>query len=190
MTGKATLTLTQAVVIGDKKATTFAAGYACWRIRQDPAYTTSADSFVDCDGGTRTNVSYSINSNGSSAADAPVFAVDTSADAAAPAGAGIIRVLMQSSDTTSDGSNCDTINWNSIPDQPIAIATGQVTATITNMRQGGTGTASRRGDPFNCATWGAGGVQGSMVFPLHGLDQSIPLSGTQDKANVLRVKDS
>jgi hypothetical protein len=145
------------------------------------------DSFVDCDGGTRTNVTYSVNSNGSGAASAPVLTIDTSADGAAPAGAAIIRVLMQSSETGSDGSNCDTVNWAGVPDQQVAIATGQVTTTITNMRQGGTGTASRRGNPFNCAAWS--GNAGSIEFPVYGLDQSIPLNGTQDKANVVRLQD-
>ena len=97
--GRAVLTLTSPVVIGDKKATSFANGYACWRLRQDPAFATVADSFVDCDGGTRTNVTYSVNSNGSGAASAPVLTIDTAADGAAPAGAGIIRILMQSSET-------------------------------------------------------------------------------------------
>ena len=74
-----------------------------------------------------------------------------------------------------------------MPDQAIAIATGQVTMTITNMTQGGTGTASRRGNPFNCAAWS--GNAGSLAFPVYGFDQSIPLSGTQDKANVVRLQD-
>jgi hypothetical protein len=185
--GRAALTLSSPVVIGDLKATGFANGYACWRLRQDPAFATSADSFVDCDGGTRTNISYSINSNGSGAASAPVFMVDTSADGTAPAGAAIVRILMQSSETGSDSSNCDTVNWATVPDQAIAIATGQVTTTITNMIQGGTGTASRRGNPFNCAAWS--GNAGSLEFPVYGLDQSIPIYGTQDKANVVRLQD-
>ncbi len=185
--GRAVLTITSPVVIGDKKATSFANGYACWRLRQDPAFATVADSFVDCDGGTRTNVTYSVNSNGSGAASPPVLTIDTAADGSAPAGAGIIRILMQSSETGSDGSNCDTVNWASVPDQSVAIATGQVTTTITNMLQGGTGTASRRGNPFNCAAWS--GNAGSLAFPVYGLDQSIPLSGTQDKANVVRLQD-
>ena len=185
--GRAVLTLSAPVVIGDLKATAFSNGYACWRLRQDPAFATSADSFVDCDGGTRTNVTYSVDSNGTGAASAPVFTVDTAADGTAPAGAAIIRVLMQSADTASDANNCDTINWASIPDQAIAIATGQVTTTITNMFQGGTGTASRRGNPFSCAAWS--GNAGSLAFPVYGLDQAIPLSGTQDKANVVRLQD-
>lgn len=185
--GRAVLNLAAPVVIGDKKATSFAAGWACWRLRQDPAFATSADSFVDCDGGTRTNVTYSINSNGAGAADPPVLTVDTAADVAAPAGAAIIRIIMQSSDTTSDGSNCDTINWATVPEQQVAIATGQVTNIVTNMRQGGTGTASRRGNPFNCAAWS--GNAGSLAFPVYGLDQVIPLGGTQDKADVVRLQD-
>ncbi|MCC6847412.1 MAG: hypothetical protein IT294_02835 [Deltaproteobacteria bacterium] len=185
--GRAVLNLAAPVVIGDKKATSFANGYACWRLRQDPALATIADSFVDCDGGTRTNVTYSIDSNGSGAASPPVLTIDTAADGSAPAGAGIIRVIMQSSETGSDSSNCDTINWASIPDQQVAIATGQVTTTITEMRQGGTGTASRRGNPLNCAAWSGNG--GSLAFPVYGLDQAIPLSGTQDKANVVRLQD-
>jgi hypothetical protein len=187
-TGRAQLNLTSPIVIGDRKATSFSLGYACWRLRQDPAFATSTDSFVDCNGGTRTNVSWSVNSNGSSAESPPVLSVDTSADGAAPAGAAIVRVLMQSSETTSDSSTCDTVSWATIPDQAVAIATGTVTTTITNMRQGGTGTASQRGESFNCATWGTG-VQGSLVFPLYGLDQSIPFSGTQDKANTIRLQD-
>jgi hypothetical protein len=186
-TGRAVLNLAAPVVVGDKKATSFANGYACWRLRQDPAFATATDSFVDCDGGTRTNVTYSVNSNGSGAASAPVLTIDTAADGSAPAGAGIIRVLMQSSETGSDSSNCDTVNWAAVPDQAVAIATGQVTATITNMVQGGTGTASRRGNPFSCAAWS--GNAGSIEFPVHGFDQSIPLSGTQDKANVVRLQD-
>lgn len=186
-TGRAVLNLTSPVVIGDKKATSFANGYACWRLRQDPSFATSADSFIDCDGGTRTNVTYSVNSNGSGAASAPVLTIDTSADGTAPAGAAIIRILMQSSETSSDSSNCDTINWASVPDQSVAIATGLVTTTITNMVQGGTGTASRHGNPISCAAWGT--QTGSLEFPVYGLDQSIPLSGTQDKANVVRLQD-
>ncbi len=185
--GKAVLNLAAPVILGDKKATSFANGWACWRIRQDPAFATVADSFVDCDGGTRTNVTYSVDSNGTSAPEPPVLTIDTSADGAAPAGAGIIRILMQSAETGSDSSNCDTISWGSIPDQAVAIATGQVTATVTEMRQGGTGTASRRGNPFNCAAWS--GNAGSLGFPVHGFDISIPLSGTQDKANVIRLQD-
>ncbi|MCC6766893.1 MAG: hypothetical protein IT293_19730 [Deltaproteobacteria bacterium] len=185
--GRAVLNLAAPVVIGDKKATSFANGYACWRLRQDPAFATSADSFVDCDGGTRANATYSIDSNGSGAALPPVLTIDTSADGAAPAGAAIVRVLMQSSETGSDSSNCDTVNWSTIPDQQVAIATGQVTTTITNMRQGGTGTASRRGNALSCAAWT--GTNGSLAFPVYGLDQAIPLSGTQDKANVVRLQD-
>src|SRR6185369_264310 len=78
-TGRAVLNLAAPVVIGDKKATSFAAGWACWRLRQDPSFATATDSFVDCDGGTRTNVSYSINSNGSGAASAAVLTIDTAA---------------------------------------------------------------------------------------------------------------
>jgi hypothetical protein len=189
--GKASLNLTSAVVIGDRKATSATAGYACWRIRQDPAFATVADSFVDCNGGTRTNVAYSIDSNGSvGPPETPVLTIDTAADGTAPAGAGIVRILMQSSETSSDSNACDTINWATVPDQAIAIATGQVTSTVTEMRQGGTGTASRRGEPFNCATWGVG-VQGSLAFPVYGLDITIPLGspGVQDKANVVRIQD-
>jgi hypothetical protein len=186
--GRAQLNLAAPVVIGDRKATTFAAGYACWRLRQDPDFNTVADSFVDCDGGTRTNLTYSIDSNGTGAAEPAVLTIDTGLDVAAPAGAGIIRVIMQSSDTTSDSNTCDSINWASIPDQKIAIATGTVTATVTEMRQGGTGNASRVGVPFNCATWGTG-TQGSLAFPVYGLDQAIPFGGTQDKANVTRMQD-
>ncbi len=185
--GRAVLNLTSPVVIGDKKATSFANGYACWRLRQDPAFATSTDSFVDCDGGTRTNVTYSVDSNGTGAPEPAVLTIDTSADGAAPAGAAIVRILMQSSETTSDGSNCDTVNWAAVPDQAIAISTGQVTATVTEMRQGGTGTASRRGNPLNCAAWT--GTNGSLAFPLYGFDTVIPLSGTQDKANVVRLQD-
>jgi hypothetical protein len=181
------LNLAAPVVIGDKKATSFANGYACWRLRQDPAFATAADSFVDCDGGTRTNVTYSVNSNGSGAPTGITLTIDTSADGTAPAGAAIVRVLMQSSETGSDSSNCDTINWAGVADQQVAIATGQVTSTITNMVQGGTGTASRRGNPFNCAAWS--GNAGSIEWPVFGFDQSIPLSGTQDKANVVRLQD-
>ena len=106
----------------------------------------------------------------------------------APAGTGIIRILMQSSSTSADGSNCDTVNWASVPDQSVALATGTVTSTITNSRQGGTVTATSQGNPFNCATWGTG-KQGSLVFPLYSLDQSIPLSGTKDVANTVRLQD-
>lgn len=188
--GKASLNLTSAVVIGDRKATSAASGYACWRIRQDPARATVTDSFVDCNGGTRTNVTYSIDSNGSVGPPEPaVLTVDTAADGAAPAGAGIIRILMQSSETASDSDTCETINWATVPDQSIAIATGQVTMTVTEMRQGGSATASRRGEPFNCATWSTGGVQGSLAFPVYGLDVNIPVVGIQDKANVIRIQD-
>lgn len=186
--GRAQLNLTSAVVIGDRKATAFSLGYACWRLRQDPAFATSADSFVDCNGGTRTNVGWSVDSNGSNPESAPILTIDTSADGSAPAGAAIVRILMQSSETTSDSNTCDTVNWATIPDQAVAIATGTVTTAITEMRQGGTGTATQRGEPFNCATWGSG-TQGSLVFPLYGLDQSIPFSGTQDKANTIRLQD-
>ncbi len=186
--GRAQLNLAAPVIIGDKKATSFATGWACWRLRQDPAYTSVTDSFVDCDGGTRTNVTYSIDSNGSAAPGPAVLTIDTSLDGAAPAGAAVIRILMQSGETGSDSSNCDTVNWAAIPDQAIAIATGTVTAIITEMRQGGTGTASRDGAPIPCSTW-SNGTTGSLAFPLYGFDQSIPLSGTQDKANVVRLQD-
>ena len=186
--GRAQLNLTSPIIIGDRKATSFANGYACWRLRQDPAFATSTDSFVDCDGGTRANFTWSIDSNGSGAAEAPVLTIDTAADGTAPAGAAIVRILMQSSETSDDANNCSTINWATIPDQAVAIATGTGTSTITEMRQGGTGTAQQRGEPFNCATWGTG-TQGSLVFPLHGLDQAIPFSGTQDKANTVRLQD-
>lgn len=186
--GIAQLNLKNPVVIGDRKATSFAAGYACWRLRQDPARATAAESFVDCNGGTRANATYSVNSNGTSPEDSPVFVVDTAADGSAPAGAGLVRVLMQSSETGSDSSTCDTINWGTIPDQEVAIATGTMTTIITNTRQGGTATATQNGVPFNCSTWGTG-TQGSILFPVYGLDQSIPLSGTQDKANTVRMQD-
>ncbi len=185
-TGRAVLTMTSPVVIGDKKATSFANGYACWRLRQDPAFATSADSFVDCDGGTRANVTFTVDSNGTGAAGAPILTIDTAADGSAPAGSAVIRILMQSSETSSDSSNCDTVSWGSVPDQAIAIATGQVTATITEMRQGGTGTASRRGNPLNCAAWTS--ANGSLAFPLHGLDTVI-LGSPTDKANVVRLQD-
>lgn len=187
-TGRAQLNLAQPVVIGDLQATSFTSGYACWRIRQDPAHATSTESFVDCDGGTRGNATLQIDSMGSGTAGTPSITVDTSADAAAPAGTGIIRILMQSSSTSADGSNCDTVNWASVPDQSVALATGTVTSTITNSRQGGTVTATSQGNPFNCATWGTG-KQGSLVFPLYSLDQSIPLSGTKDVADTVRLQD-
>ena len=104
-----------------------------------------------------------------------------------PAGAAIIRILMQSSDTGADGSNCDTINWATVPDQVTAIATGQVSATITELRQGGNATASRRGEPLNCGAWA--GNAGSLAFPVLGMDQVLPIVGTQDKANVTRLQD-
>jgi hypothetical protein len=185
--GKAVLNLAAPVVFGDLKATSSANGWACWRIRQDPAFATVSDSFVDCDGGTRTNVSHSIDSNGTSAPGAPVLSIDTTADGSAPAGAAIIRILMQSSETGADGSNCDTIDWGTVPDQVTAIATGQVSATITELRQGGNATASRRGEPLNCGAWG--GNAGSLAFPVLGMDQNLPIIGLQDKANVTRLQD-
>jgi cysteine-rich repeat protein len=187
-TGRAQLNLSQAVVIGDKKATSFATGYACWRIRQDPAHATSTESFVDCDGGTRTNATWAVNSNGSGTASPPTLTIDTSSDSTAPSGSGLIRILMQSSETSSDSSNCDTINWSTVADQSVAIATGTVTTTITNTLQGGTAQATQRGEPFNCATWGTG-TQGSLVFPLYGLDQSVPFAGTIDIADTTRLQD-
>jgi hypothetical protein len=74
-----------------------------------------------------------------------------------------------------------------VPDQVSAIATGQVAATITELRQGGNATASRRGNPFNCAAWS--GNAGSIAFPVLGLDQNLPIIGLQDKANVTRLQD-
>jgi hypothetical protein len=47
------------------------------------------------------------------------------------------------------------------------------------MTQGGTGTASRRGEPFNCAAWS--GNAGSLAFPVYGFDQSIPLPAPKTK---------
>jgi hypothetical protein len=132
-------------------------------------------------------VTHSVDSNGTNPPEAPVLTIDTSADAAAPAGAAIIRVLMQSSETTSDSSNCDTINWATVPDQATAIATGQVASTITELRQGSNATASRRGEPFSCAAWS--GNAGSIAFPVFGMDQNLPIIGLQDKANVTRLKD-
>jgi hypothetical protein len=47
--------------------------------------------------------------------------------------------------------------------------------------------ARRAEEPFNCAVWN--GAAGSLAFPLHGLDQAIPFSSAQDKANVVRLQD-
>lgn len=205
--GKATLTLTSAVVLGANLDTqTPNCGgncVACWRLEDDPAET----SFVDCDGGSNADITLTVDSNGSSAPPAPSF---DSAWVSVPAGAGddgagaaILHVKARRL-RVNGSSTCPSAGdaaWNSRPEETVAFVTGQATTTINDRLQCpgslfGTGCpganpyqVSLSGTNLDCGNW-ATGSGGRLVTTFANLDENIGGSfGTGDIAQVLRLND-
>lgn len=190
-TGLAQLNVVGTRVFGGKKPSSFVSGWACFQVQQDPNYATVTDSWIECggtDGYQRVDEFYSINSNGSNPAGPPSLSLTTTTSTTQ--GNAVVRIILKSAETSSDSSNCDTVNWGSVTAiHEVALTTGWTTSQVTNLRQGGTATAVMKNRAFNCANLASGG-QGIWSFPLYGLDVAVPVYGTRDFANVVRLEDN
>lgn len=171
-------------------------GRICVRVQQDPEHT----GWLDCDGGTGADAALSVDSNlgGPPPPDpVPSLTVPGAADPGAPAGAGVLRVLLQFAVDDANDTPCHTLDYSSAPAIPTAFTTATATATVLDDWIDGLGPASRGintvslgGVPFSCAAWGqASGPAASIGAPFFTLDFVAPLLlSLVDVSQVLRLE--
>ncbi|MCC6848320.1 MAG: hypothetical protein IT294_07455 [Deltaproteobacteria bacterium] len=159
-------------------------GRVCLRIEQDP----DDAGEIDCDGGTNYDVELVVDSAGLGANGTPIVSVGTGATDSG-AGAAVIRVRATPALTTDGATACEGADYS--PASPIdtAFTTATAKSTILNPRQGGAQTSiTLAGTPFDCDAWTANGPA-SIVAPNANMDVTLPVVGTLDIAQLLRLQD-
>jgi cysteine-rich repeat protein len=181
--GIAELELTAPAYIGAQLPALAGAGKVCFRIEQDP----SATGFVDCDGGSSAAVSLTMNSNGTAANGSPVLVVGGGGDDGP--GAAVVRVLITGAQTTNPTLDCSLADYSAGPSNATGLTTATATSRIDNPLQGGAFTlVSLGGQPFDCGNW-TPDSGASIVLPNTNADVTVPVLGTYDFAQCLRLND-
>jgi hypothetical protein len=157
-------------------------GKVCYRIRQDP----NAIGFVDCDGGSNVDADLYVDSNGEGTGGSPVLTAPANPGSNSGAGAAMIPILFEVGQTTDLVTPCTEAVFESA--QNYVITTGTSTSTISNARGGGTVTTIQTGQPFDCANW-TEDSGASLTVPNVNLDIPIPIFGTLDISQVVRLND-
>ncbi len=183
--GVASLVLSQPTYIGAQVPALGGTGKACFRIEQDPA----ATGFVDCDGGSPVDVSLRMESHQGGANDPPVLTVGAGSDGGP--GAAILRVLITGALTSDPALACSDADYSASPTNTTALTTGTATSVIDNPLQGGTfpfTMVTLSGQPFDCNNW-TENAGASLALPNVNPDVPVPVLGTFDFAQVLRLND-
>ncbi len=158
-------------------------GYACFEFTQDPSNT----GWIDCDGGSNAGVTLTVNSNGAGEAGPPVLTVGAGGSDSG-VGAAVIRVLIRGAMTESDSEDCSMADFSGEPQSATALTTGTVYTTIEDPIQTGLAVVSLAGAPLDCGNWTENGG-GSIVAANANMDVPVPVFGTLDIAQALRLND-
>lgn len=182
--GKTPLYLTATAYVGASVPSIAGAGRACLRIEQDPAHAGE----IDCDGGTNYDVSLVVDSAGTGANGTPTLTVGAGAGDSGP-GAAVIRVRATAALTTDASTPCEDADYSPAPTVETAFTTAIARSTILNPRQGGAQTVvTLAGKPFDCDAWTENGPA-SIAAPNLNMDVTLPVVGTLDIAQLLRLDD-
>jgi hypothetical protein len=184
--GIARLILAESVVLGASLPTLAGAGRVCYRLRQDPDHR----GFVDCDGGSNTDVELSLDSHGADPDGPSTFTIPADVTDSG-AGAVVVRVLLEAAATSDAVTPCEEAEF-SVPIRT-AFTTSTATSVILNAQLlgGGTGTivGAMAGQPFDCSNW-TENAGASIVVPNLNTDVELPLGlGTMDLTQLLRLND-
>ena len=182
--GRTPLYLTATAYIGASVPSIAGSGRVCLRIEQDPAHAGE----IDCDGGTNYDVDLVVDSAGLGANGTPALTVGAGPGDSG-AGAAVLRVRATPALTTDGATPCEDADYS--PASPIATAFTTATAksTILNPRQGGIQTVvTLAGKPFDCDAWTENGPA-SLAAPNVNMDVTLPVVGTLDIAQLLRLSD-
>lgn len=171
-------------------------GTICVRFLPDP----DATGWIDCDGGTGAAASLSVDSNLDGPpppAPVPVLEVLAGADAGAPAGAAVIRTLVQLAVAPVNDADCTQLDYANAPAIATALTTALATSLVENDAINGAGpesvgpnTTSLAGVPFDCGAWGnLAAPSASVVAPLFALDFLAPVVNmTVDVSQAFRLQ--
>jgi len=182
--GTTPLFLTETVYIGASVPSIAGSGRACLRIEQDP----SNPGEIDCDGGSNYDVNLVVDSAGTGANGTPTLTVSTGVTDSG-AGAAVIRVLATAALTPDAVTPCEAADYSPAPTVQTAFTTATATSTILNPRQGGFQTVvTLAGKPFDCNAWTENGPA-SIAAPNLNMDVTLPVVGTLDIAQLLRLND-
>jgi cysteine-rich repeat protein len=182
--GKTPLYLTQTAYIGASVPAIAGSGRACLRIEQDPSHAGE----IDCDGGTNYDVGLVVDSAGTGANGTPTLTVGAGLGDSG-AGAAVIRVLATAALTPDAVTPCEDADYSPAPTVMTAFTTAIATSTILNPRQGGLQTVvTLGGTPFDCNAGSENGPA-SVVAPNLNMDVTLPVVGTLDIAQALRLND-
>ncbi len=182
--GKTPLYLTATAYIGATVPSLAGPGRACLRIEQDPVHAGE----IDCDGGSNYDVDIVVDSAGTGPNGTPTLTVGTGTGDSG-AGAAVIRVRATAGLTPDAVTPCENADYSPAPIVETAFTTAIATSTILNPRQGGAQTAlTLTGKPFDCGTWVENGPA-SIAAPNLNMDITLPVVGTLDIAQVLRLND-
>ncbi|MEB2285363.1 MAG: hypothetical protein B6D46_14450 [Polyangiaceae bacterium UTPRO1] len=183
--GRTALYLTGTAYIGASVPSLAGPGRACLRIEQDPAHAGE----IDCDGGTNYDVKLVVDSAGLGPNGAPTLTVGTGITDSG-AGAAVLRVLVTPALTTDGSTPCENADYSPAPTIASAFTTAVAKSTILNPRQGGAQTSlTVAGKPFDCNAWTENGPA-SIVLPNVNMDVTLPVVGTLDIAQALRLNDN
>jgi hypothetical protein len=106
-----------------------------------------SEGFVDCDGGSAVDASFTQDSHGSDPAGAFLFAPGT-----ADSGAGAALLGLDFAVTFTPGA-CGDVDFTGLPIGRGLLTTGRLETTVLNARQGGDVTLAVTGQGFSCARW-------------------------------------
>lgn len=173
--------LTEEVLLSAPLPALAGGGRVCMKVRPD--YDRAG--FVDCDGGSNTDVSLSVDSNGAGASGPPTFVVGANASDSG-AGAAVAYIVLTAGSTTDNTTPCT----DAIYQDPLhtAVTTGVAQTQILNGLNVGTVSISMGGQPLDCSTWSAD-TGASLVWSNVNMDVNIPVLGPQDVAQILRLND-
>jgi len=167
-------------------------GKVCYRLLQDPANV----GLVDCDGGSKVDVSLTVDSNGTGEDGPLVFNLPCGGDSGV--GAAIIRLLMQAGAAYNASIECPDADYsqdgNPSPMVETAFTTGLATATILNaVQQNGsiaTSVVAESGQPLGCGNWVAD-AGASIAAPNANTDVFMPdpIGVTMDVCQGIRLND-
>ncbi len=182
--GRTPLYLTATAYVGGSVPSLAGSGRACVRIEQDPVHAGE----IDCDGGSNYDVDLVVDSGGTGANGTSTLTVGAGAGDSG-AGAAVIRVRVTPALTTDGSTPCTDADYTTTPPIATAFTTALATSTILNPRQGGAQTlVSLTGKPFDCVAWTENGPA-SIAAPNLNMDVTLPVVGTLDIAQVLRLND-
>jgi cysteine-rich repeat protein len=182
--GKTPLYLDATAYIGASVPSIAGSGRACLRIEQDPLHPGE----IDCDGGSNYDVDLVVDSAGLGANGTPTLTVGAGASDSG-AGAAVIRVRATAALTPDGVTPCEDADYSPAPTVETAFTTATATSTILNPRQGGLQTAvTLAGKPFDCNAWTENGPA-SIAAPNLNMDVTLPVVGTLDIAQALRLND-